>query len=162
MKLLLKYSIAFMKIPIKSTNWPIFAMAVLKRSQIKNITKRKYPDLKTLCKEYKTNLPESLIVISENKDYLNQVLNDKIVTLWTTHANLIKMFYMSDINKFSQYPYSVRFVVELKPKCFEAVAELLEGLFILVDRLSLIKMTDKCKEQALKKRQEILDCYNKD
>lgn len=53
---------------------------------------------------------------------------------------------MSDINKFSQYPYSVRFVVEIKQKQLDAIAELLEGLFVLVDRLSLIKMSDKCKE----------------
>jgi hypothetical protein len=42
-------------------------MAVLRRNYIKNITKKKYPDLKTLCREYPTTLPQGLMVIAESK-----------------------------------------------------------------------------------------------
>lgn len=42
--------------------------------------------------------------------------------LWTKHSNILKLFYMSDINKFSQYPYSVRMVIELKNNNYEDVA----------------------------------------
>lgn len=147
------------EIPIASANRPIFAMAVLRRTYTKHITKKKYPDLKTLCREYQTALPPSLMVIAESKEFLNVVLNDKIVQLWSANHSMLKLFYMSDINKFSQYPYSVRMVLELKQKNAQALGDMLEGLILLVDRLSLVRMSDRSKENALQKRQEILNCY---
>lgn len=100
-------------------------MAVLRRSYIKNITKKKYPDLKTLCREHQTSLPQNLMVIAENKEYLNVVLNDRILQLWSANHAMLKLFYMSDINKFSQYPYSVRMVLELKQKNAQALSDML-------------------------------------
>ena len=42
--------------------------------------------------------------------------------LWSNNHSMLKLFYMSDINKFSQYPYSVRMVLDLKQKNAQALA----------------------------------------
>jgi hypothetical protein len=39
----------------------------MKKTYLKNITKKKYPDLKKYCKEMPSGLPPKLLVIAESK-----------------------------------------------------------------------------------------------
>lgn len=57
--------------------------------------------------------------------------------LWKEHGRSVKMLYMSDVNRYSRYPMTVRMVVNLG----KDVLPLVEWLMNYVDRMSKIRMT---------------------
>jgi len=59
------------------------------------------------------------------------------VQLWKEHGRSVKMVYMSDVNRYSRYPMTVRMVVNLG----KDVLPLVEWLMNYVDRMSKIRMS---------------------
>jgi hypothetical protein len=63
-------------------------MAIIRKKNLRLITKKDYPDIKKLCKEYKPinnthNVPESHSILVEKIEHVQYLLaNEKEVELW--------------------------------------------------------------------------------
>ena len=57
--------------------------------------------------------------------------------MWKEHGKHVKMVYMSDVNRFSRYPMTVRMVINL---C-DDIIPLVEWLISYIDRMSKARMT---------------------
>ena len=63
--------------------------------------------------------------------------NEEEIQLLKEHGRIVKMIYMSDVNTYSQYPMTVRIVVNLGKDLLPLVG----WLMAYVDRMSKIIMT---------------------
>lgn len=132
------------EIPILNETPISLTMAIIRKKNIKLLTKKKYPDIKQLCKEYKPilntayNVPETHSILVEKVEHAKYLLySEREVLLWKEHGRSVKMLYMSDVNRFSRYPMTVRMVINLG----RDVLPLVEWLITYVDRMSKIRMS---------------------
>ena len=119
-------------------------MAIIRKKDIKTLTKKKYPDIKQLCKEYKPllntnrNVPETHSILVEKVEHYKYLLfGEADIQVWKEHGRSVKMVYMSDVNRYSRYPMTVRMVINLG----RDVLPLVQWLVGYVDRMSKIRMT---------------------
>lgn len=131
-------------------------MAIIRKKNIKELTKKKYPDIKQLCKEYRPiinptlNVPDTHSILVEKVEHFRYFLhNEEEIQLWKEHGRSVKMVYMSDVNPYSRYPMTVRMVINLG----KDVVPLVGWLIAYVDRLSKIRMTSGERREARKRRE---------
>lgn len=131
-------------------------MAITSKKNIKKLTKKKFPDIKQLCKEYKPilnpsqNVPDTHCILVEKVEHYRYLLhNEEDVQLWKEFGKHVKMVYMSDVNQFSRYPMTVRMVTYLT----KDILPLLQWLMSYVDRMSKLRMSSGERREARKKRE---------
>lgn len=144
------------EVPILNEHPISLTMAIIRRRNIKELTKKKYPDVKQLCKEYKPilnpalNVPDSHSILVEKVEHYRYLLhNEEELQLWKEHARSVKMVYMSDVNAYSRYPMTVRMVINLG----RDVLPLLAWLVAYVDRMAKTRMTSGERREARKRRE---------
>jgi hypothetical protein len=132
------------EIPILNEHPLSLTMAIIRRKNVKELTKKKYPDIKQLCKEYKPiinpslNVPETHSILVEKVEHYKYFLyTEEEIHLWKEHGRSVKMVYMSDVNSSSRYPMTVRMVVNLG----KDVVPLVAWLIGYVDRMAKTRMT---------------------
>jgi hypothetical protein len=132
------------EIPILNEHPISMTMAIIRKKNIKELTKKKYPDIKQLCKEYKPilnpslNVPDTHSILVEKVEHYKYFLyNEEEIQLWKEHGKSVKMVYMSDVNSYSRYPMSVRMVINLGKDLMPLVG----WLITYVDRMSKTRMT---------------------
>lgn len=131
-------------------------MAIISKKEIKTLTKKKYPDIKQLCKEYKPilnpsqNVPDTHSILVEKVEHYRYFLhNEEDIQLWKEHGKNVKMVYMSDVNQFSRYPMTVRMVLYLG----KDLLPLVHWLLAYVDRMAKIRMSSGERKEARKRRE---------
>ena len=132
------------EIPILNENPISLTMAIINKKEIKKLTKKKYPDIKQLCKEYKPilnaahNVPETHSMLVEKVEHFKYFLhNEADIQLWKEHGKSVRMVYMSDVNRFSRYPMTVRMAMYLNSD----VVPMMQWLMSYVDRMSKTRMS---------------------
>lgn len=77
------------EIPILNEHPLSLTMAIIRRKNIKELTKKKYPDIKQLCKEYKPiintslNVPETHSILVEKVEHYRYFLyTEEEIQLW--------------------------------------------------------------------------------
>ena len=151
-----------MEIPLNNEYPLSLTAAIVRKKQIKSITKKSFPDIKQLCKEYrpkvdpnkgetiKFNVPDTHSLLVEKSDHVRYFLySEKETNIWMKHGKSVKMVYISDVNKFSRYPLAVRMVMNLNE---QDIPPMLEWLMSFIERMSKVKMSQGERKEALKKR----------
>jgi hypothetical protein len=152
------------EIPVNSENPVSLTAAIVRRQQIRSITKKDFPDVKQLCKEYKPilgdeqaaaklNVPASHCILVERAEHVRHFLySEKEAAVWRRHGRSVRLVYLSDVNKYSRYPMAVRMVLNLNA---DDVVPMLEWLIGFVDRVAKLRMTVGERKEALKKREAL-------
>ncbi len=146
------------EIPILNEHPISLTMAIIHKKNIRELTKKKYPDIKQLCKEYKpilnpnVNVPDTHSILIEKVEHYKYFLyNEEDLQAWKEYGRSVKMVYMSDVNQFSRYPMTVRMVLVLG----KDVLPMLGWLVSYVDRMSKIRMSSGERREARKRREGI-------
>jgi hypothetical protein len=144
------------EVPILNEHPVSLTMAVIRKKNLKDLTKKKYPDVKQLCKEYKpilnpaANVPDSHALLVEKVEHYKYLLHsEEDLQLWKEHGRSVKLVYLSDVNQFSRYQMTVRMVINLG----KDVLPLVQWLLGYVDRMSKARMTSGERREARKRRE---------
>lgn len=110
------------EIPILNKMPLPLSLAIIRKKNVKLLTKKSYPDIKNLCKEYRPiadslyNVPNTHSILVEKLEHVRYLLeSEKEANTWKNHGKSVKMLYLSDVNKFSRYAMAVRMVINLGP-----------------------------------------------
>ena len=78
--------------------------------------------------------------------------NEDDIQLWKEYGKNVKMVYMSDVNRYSRYPMTVRMVLNLS----KDMLPLVQWLLNYVDRMSKIRMSSGERREARKRREGLV------
>lgn len=137
----------------------IFAIVPITRKQ--NILKN-YEDLRNIAKSKPIpDIPEKFSVLYENDECLNWILTSEVTRYINKLEKTLEMVYISDQLKLpAKVPLTLRlnftFLEDKNPK---KKADLIESGFklaiLLADRASKFRLSDFCKEKAIKMRKNL-------
>ena len=141
--------------PINNEHPLSLTLAIVRKNNMKNIKKKKYPDIKHLCKEYKPisqsalALPPTHAMLVEKLEHASYLLHgESEVQLWNQYSKNVKMVYLSDMSRHGRYAMTVRMNIQLG----KDLAPMLQWFIVFVDRMAKLRMSAGERKEARKRR----------